>query len=66
MLANYKKSEVFIKKERFESNFDYAEFTEEDKESLIELEKKAIHTGNLLRANLKELGAVFVEASEIF
>lgn len=66
LLANYKKSEVVIKKERFESNFDYAEFNEEDKESLIELEKKALHTGNLLRENLKELGDVFLEAHKIF
>ncbi|MDX8336114.1 hypothetical protein [Candidatus Cetobacterium colombiensis] len=66
LLANYKKSEVVIKKERFESSFDYAEFNEEDKENLIELEKKALHTGNLLRENLKELGDVFLEAHKIF
>lgn len=66
LLANYKKSEVLIKKERFESKFDYADFNEEDKENLIELEKKATHTGNLLKENLKDLGDVFLEAHKIF
>ncbi len=66
LLANYKKSEVTIKKERFESKFDYSDFNLDDKEILIELEKKAIHTGNLLKDNLKELGDVFLEAHKIF
>ena len=66
LLANYKKSEVTIKKEKFESNFDYSDFSFDDKENLIELEKKAIHTGNLLKENLKELGDVFLEAHKIF
>lgn len=66
LLANYKKSEVVIKKEKFDSNFDYTGFNIYDKESLIELEKKAIYTGNLLKENLKELGDVFLEAQKIF
>ncbi|MGL5621253.1 hypothetical protein [Cetobacterium sp.] len=66
LLANYKKSEVLIKKEKFESNFDYNDFNQEDKENLLELEKKAAHTGNLLKENLKELGDVFLEAHKIF
>ncbi|MGL5702593.1 MAG: hypothetical protein ACRCXX_05705 [Cetobacterium sp.] len=66
LLANYKKSEVLIKKEKFESNFDYNDFNQEDKENLLELEKKATHTSNLLKENLKELGDVFLEAHKIF
>lgn len=66
LLANYKKSEVSIKKEKFDSNFDYADFDINDKEHLIELEKKALYTGNLLKDNLKELGDVFLEAHKIF
>lgn len=66
LLANYKKSEVIIKKDKFESRFDYTDFNQEDKEILIELEKKATHTGNLLKENLKELGDVFLEAHKIF
>lgn len=66
LLANYKKSEVVIEKEKFDSKFDYADFSKEDKEHLIELEKKAIYTGNLLKDNLKELGDVFLEAQKIF
>lgn len=66
LLANYKKSEVVIKKEKFDSNFDYTGFNIYEKESLIELEKKAIYTGNLLKENLKELGDVFLEAQKIF
>lgn len=66
LLANYKKSEVVIKKEKFDSNFDYTGFNINDKEYLIELEKKAIYTGNLLKENVKELGDVFLEAHKIF
>lgn len=66
LLANYKKSEVSIKKEKFDSNFDYTDFDTNDKEHLIELEKKALYTGNLLKDNLKELGDVFLEAHKIF
>nr|WP_307776620.1 hypothetical protein [uncultured Cetobacterium sp.] len=66
LLANYKKSEVVIAKEKFQSNFDYSEFNLDDREQLIDLEKRAIHTGKLLRDNLKELGEVFVEAQDIF
>ncbi|MGL5001169.1 MAG: hypothetical protein ACRC6J_05560 [Cetobacterium sp.] len=66
LLANYKKSEVTIKKEVFNSKFDYSEFHLDDKESLIELEKKATHTGNLLKENLKDFGEVFLEAHKIF
>lgn len=66
LLDNYKKSQVIIKKDRFITNFDYTGFSEEEKDSLIELEKKAVHTGNLLKDNLKELGDVFLEAQEIF
>lgn len=66
LLANYKKSEVLIKKEKFESNFDYNDFNQEDKENLLELEKKATHISNLLKENLKELGDVFLEAHKIF
>lgn len=66
LLDNYKKSQVIIKKDRFVTNFDYTGFSEEEKDSLIELEKKAVHTGNLLKDNLKELGDVFLEAQEIF
>ncbi|MGL4511292.1 MAG: hypothetical protein ACRDCE_03610 [Cetobacterium sp.] len=66
LLANYKKSEVVIKKDKFDSNFDYTDFNTNDKEYLIELEKKAIYTGNLLKENIKELGDVFLEAHKIF
>lgn len=66
LLANYKKSEVVIAKEKFQSNFDYSEFNLDDREQLIDLEKRAIHTGKILRDNLKELGEVFVEAQDIF
>ncbi|MGL4947021.1 MAG: hypothetical protein ACRC4X_05065 [Cetobacterium sp.] len=66
LLDNYKKSEVVIKKEKFKSTFDYSQFNFDDKEHLIELEKKALHTGTLLKENLKELGDVFLEAKEVF
>ncbi|MGL5902915.1 MAG: hypothetical protein ACRCZO_09535 [Cetobacterium sp.] len=66
LLDNYKKSEVVIKKEKFKSIFDYSQFNFDDKEHLIELEKKALHTGTLLKENLKELGDVFLEAKEVF
>lgn len=66
LLDNYKKSQVVIKKDRFSSKFDYSDFNEEDKENLVELEKKALHTGELLRDNIKELGEIFLEAQTIF
>lgn len=66
LLDNYKKSQVMIKKERFTSRFDYSGFNKEDTENLLELEKKALHTGELLRDNIKELGDVFLEAQMIF
>ncbi|MGL5989394.1 hypothetical protein [Cetobacterium sp.] len=66
LLTNYKKSEVLVKKEIFNSKFNYSEFHLNDKESLIELEKKATHTGNLLKENLKDFGEIFLEAHKIF
>lgn len=66
LLDNYKKSQVVMKREVYKSNFDYSEFNEIDKENLLELEKRAIHTGKILKENLLELGEVFLEAQEIF
>lgn len=66
LLDKYKKTEVILTTNKFESKFDYSNFLTEDKEKLIELEKKANHTGNLLKENLKELGDIFTEAQSIF
>lgn len=66
VLDNYKKSQVILKKNKFSTKFDYSDFNEEDKENLVELEKKALYTGEFLRDNIKELGEIFLEAQNIF
>lgn len=67
MLDGYKKRIVTIEKEiKVKSNFDYSEFTEDEKEELIELEERATHYGGEIRESIKELGKVFEEAQEKF
>lgn len=67
LLTNYKKTEVVVEKiKKNKSNFDYSEFNSKETEILIELEGRALYTGNLISENLKELSDVFTEAQKIF
>lgn len=71
ILSNMKKSQIIKKDEKFVpsieiSNFDYSGFEEKEVKNLIELEKRANYSGNLLKENIMELGEVFMEAQSIF
>ena len=67
MLKDYKKTEVkFIKAEVITTKFDYSEFEEKEKENLLELEKKALYSGEIIINNIKELAEIFSEAQNVF
>lgn len=71
ILSNMKKSQIIKKDEKFVpsvevSGFDYTGFEEKEIENLVELEKRANYSGNLLKENIMELGEVFMEAQSIF
>ncbi|MGL5717893.1 hypothetical protein [Cetobacterium sp.] len=71
ILSNMKKTQIIKKDEKFvpaiqTSNFDYTGFEEQEIKNLVELEKRANYSGNLLKENIMELGEVFMEAQNIF
>lgn len=71
ILSNMKKSQIIKKDEKFVpsievSGFDYTGFEEKEIKNLVELEKRANYSGNLLKENIMELGEVFMEAQSIF
>lgn len=65
-LNNYKKTEVNFNEVKIKSNFDYSEFSEKEKEILIELEERMLHSKDILATQLKKVAEILFEAQEIF
>lgn len=65
-LNNYKKTEVNFNEVKVKSNFDYSEFSEKEKEILIELEERMLHSKDILATQLKKVAEILFEAQEIF
>lgn len=65
-LKNYKKTEVNFTEVKVKSNFDYSEFSEKEKEILIELEERMLHSKDILATQLKKVAEILFEAQEIF